>query len=93
MPRQNGYQGNHPGSQRHISFRIKVEYVDDRAKDENIRLRGPDHKIRAENNDRYPDFEGFEDPNPPNRALMALELLSKREKQANAKLVPIKKGT
>ena len=69
------------------------EYVDDRAKDENIRLRGPDHKIRAENKERYPDFEGFEDPNPPNRALMALELLSKREEQANAKLVPFKKRT
>ena len=35
----------------------------------------------------------LKNPNPPNRALMALELLSKREKQANAKLVPIKKGT
>ena len=60
---------------------MQVEsYSDEKLRQETIHLsRAEEERKKAQLN----DFEGFEDPKPPNRASMALEMLSVSEEKAN----------
>ena len=66
------------------------QYLDKRRLEENKRLAGPDLKVRLQNMNKHNDFEGFESPNPPSRAQLALKMLSATEKRANER-IPKKK--